>query len=375
MKGIFRIPAAAKKGTLRCAHLFIGYFSLVIFHNEPIHSFLMKRISRLVPLLGAAALSATIASACSPQSEAAPTDQEVSSALVNDVVLPSYKTLVGATEKLNKALEKLVDDPTSANLDAARAEWKAARKTWERTETWAYGPAETDDFDPNLDDWPVSTKELAEALSEKDFTADKFDDLDTTGRGFHGIEYVLFGGGDKPVEAADLTTQQLAYLKVAGADLEKNAKGLLAAWSGPEGFVKADVEADPAKTVNDILEGMSGCLDEVANGKLGGALEAGKGELESTFSGNTGADVVSNLTGVQVAWEKSRLQALAQDKDSELANQLTEELNSAISKAKALPARLNDKLDDQATREQVKELMAAIMQVVDTTGALQGKLE
>ena len=334
----------------------------------------MKRMTRLLPLLGAAALSAAIVSACSPHSDVAPTDQEVSNALVNNVVLPSYNKLVVGTEKLKQALDNLVDDPTSANLDAAREEWKSSRKTWEVTETWAYGPAETDDFDPNLDDWPVSTKELAEALSEKDFNAGKYEDLDTTGRGFHGIEYVLFGDGEQPVEVADLTTQQLAYLKVAGADLVKNAKGLLAAWSGPDGFGKADVEADPAKTVNDILEGMIDCLDEVANAKLGGALEVGKGELESTFSGNTGADVLSNLKGVRVIWEKSRLEALADGKDAELAGKLNTELNSAISKAKLLPARLNDKLDDEATRDQIKELMAAIMQAVDTTGALQDKL-
>ena len=60
------------------------------------------------------------------------------------------------------------------------------------------------------------------------FSANTFEKLDTTGRGFHGIEYVLFSV-DK---ASDLTKQQLDYLHVAVEDLEANAKGLLAAWSG-----------------------------------------------------------------------------------------------------------------------------------------------
>ncbi len=331
-------------------------------------------MSRLLPLLTAAALSATITTACTSQSQAVPTDQEVSTALVDDVVLPSYQKLVSGTEKLNQALQTLVEDPSAANLESARAEWKRTRNTWEVTETWAYGPAETEDFDPNLDDWPVSDKELAEALSEKDFTQEKFDALDTTGRGFHGIEYVIFGDNDSSVEASDLTTQQLAYLKIAGANLESNAKELLAAWSGPQGFGKADVEADPPKTVNDILEGMAGCLDEVGNTKLGEALANGKGELESTFSGNTGADVLSNLQGVQLAWEKSKMQEYAQAKDAELANQLTKELQAVIAQAKELPTRLNDKLDDASTQEQVNKLMAAISQAFDTTEALKSKI-
>jgi len=330
----------------------------------------MTRLPRLVPLLGAAAISATIAAACTPQSQAAPTDQEVSSALVNNVVLPSYKKLVNATEELENALGKLHEDPTDANLEAARKQWKATRKTWEITETWAYGPAETDDFDPNLDDWPVSHKELAEALAMDDFSEETFAKLDTTGRGFHGIEYVLFSV-DK---ASDLTKQQLDYLHVAVEDLEANAKGLLAAWSGNDGFGKADVEADPARTVSDILEGMTGCLDEVANGKLGGALEAGKDELESTFSGNTGADVVSNLTGVRVAWQDSKLQALVKGQDAVLAQALTDQLNTAINLAEALPARLNDKLEAPATREQIEDLMAAIIAAMETTESVSEKL-
>ena len=334
----------------------------------------MIPLPRLASLLGAAALSASITAACTPQSQATPTKQEVSSALVNKVVLPSYQKLVAATEDLKKDLNKLAQDPTDSNLESARKQWKDTRKTWEITETWAYGPAETDDFDPNLDDWPVSKKELAQALDESDFSKATFAELDTTGRGFHGIEYVLFGDGDQAASAASMTPQQLAYLQIAGEDLEQNAKGLLTAWSGDEGFGKADVEADPSKTVSDILEGMTGCLDEVANGKLGGALEAGKDELESTFSGNTGSDVVSNLKGVRLAWKKSKLQALVKAQDEEIAKALTDQLNAAIDLAKALPARLNDKIDDPATREQIEDLQAAIMAAVETTTAVSEKI-
>ena len=334
----------------------------------------MQQRSGLLSVLIATALSATVTSACTSQSQAGPTDQEVSTALVNDVVIPSYKELVSGTKKLNKALQALVENPNTANLKSARDEWKKSRDTWEVTETWAYGPAETEDFDPNLDDWPVSDKELAEALSEKNFTQDKFDALDTTGKGFHGIEYVIFGNGVTPIEASDLNTQQLAYLKIAGTNLESNAIELLAAWSGPEGFGKADVEAYPAKTVSDILEGMAGCLDEVGNTKLGEALASGKGELESTFSGNTGADVLSNLQGVQLAWEKSKMQEYAKAKDAELTNQLTKELQTALAQAKELPTRLNDKLDDGDTQKQVKELMEAISQAFDTTETLKSKI-
>jgi predicted lipoprotein len=96
--------------------------------------------------------------------------------------------------------------------------------------------------------------------------------------------------------------------------------------------------------------------------------------LESTFSGNTGADVVSNLTGVRVAWQDSKLQALVKGQDAVLAQTLTDQLNTAISLAEALPARLNDKLEAPATREQIEDLMAAIIAAMETTESVSEKL-
>ena len=83
---------------------------------------------------------------------------------------------------------------------------------------------------------------------------------------------------------------------------------------------------------------MQGCLEEVADGKLGTPFgEADEGELESVFSGNTGNDVVQNISGVKLAWEKSQLQSYIEERNSDLANSLTNQLNEAVTLAKALP--------------------------------------
>ena len=314
---------------------------------------------RFMPAIGTAAASLVLIAGC----QNAPTASEVSSAMVNKVVLPSYTNLVSASEDLENALNDLADNPTNRNLEKARNKWRAARKTWELTETWAYGPAETLDFDPNLDDWPVSTNELSSALSN-DFSEKTFSRLDTTSRGFHGIEYVLFGD-------SDLTTQELAYLKIAGADLEDNADGLLESWSGAKGFGVTVVEADPAAAIIDILAGMQGCLEEVADGKLGTPFgEANEGELESVFSGNTGNDVVQNISGVKLAWEKSQLQSYIEERNSDLANTLTNQLNDAVKLAKALPSRLNDKLSSSSTQLQINQLTNALREAAETTASV-----
>ena len=325
---------------------------------------------KIIPTLGATTIFLTLIAGC----QNSPTSKDISISIVNDVVLPSYERLVDTSAKLNSSLSTLSENPTANNLQKARNIWRAARETWEVTETWAYGPAETMDFDPDLDDWPVSKNELSTALNEKSkFTSNTFNRLDTTSRGFHGIEYVLFG--ESGVEASQLTSQELSYLKIAGNDLESKAKGLLAAWDSDEGFGVQEVQADPNAAIQDILSGMQGCLEEVADGKLGTPFDASdKGELESVFSGNTGVDVVNNIRGVKRAWEKSKVSHFVRTKDSDLAKTLSNQIDIALKLAKRLPSRLNNKISDPSTQDQIQELREALTEAANTTYFIAKKL-
>ena len=327
-------------------------------------------MKRSLGIWGAIAISASLITGCGDN-----TDQsDVSNAMVDSVVLPSYSRLSNASQDLNQALQNLVNNPTQSTFDKAKISWRSARKTWEVTETWAYGPAETLDFDPNLDDWPVSTNELAATLDSKsNFTAKTLQNLDTTSRGFHGIEYVLFGRNNNLVE--DLSSNELAYLKSAGEDLENNADGLLQAWSGSEGFGSTVVKADPRSAIADILAGMEGCLAEVADGKLGGAFDTNdSGELESTFSGNTGTDIVFNIKGVKTAWEKSKLKEYASSKNNELSSTLSNQIDESLKLANKLPAALNDQLTNESTKETVDKLRTVLTSAAETTVSLASEL-
>ena len=327
-------------------------------------------MKRSLGIWGAIAISASLITGCGDN-----TDQnDVSSAMVDSVVLPSYSRLSNASQDLNQALQNLVNNPTQSTFDKAKISWRSARKTWEVTETWAYGPAETLDFDPNLDDWPVSTNELAATLDSKsNFTAKTLQNLDTTSRGFHGIEYVLFGRNNNLVE--DLSSNELAYLKSAGEDLENNADGLLQAWSGSEGFGSTVVKADPRSAIADILAGMEGCLAEVADGKLGCAFDTNdSGELESTFSGNTGTDIVFNIKGVKTAWEKSKLKEYASSKNNELSSTLSNQIDESLKLANKLPAALNDQLTNESTKETVDKLRTVLTSAAETAVSLASEL-
>lgn len=52
----------------------------------------------------------------------------------NNVIVATYANLAEKTDVLHTAVQTLADNPTAANLDAARAAWSAARSPWEQSE-------------------------------------------------------------------------------------------------------------------------------------------------------------------------------------------------------------------------------------------------
>lgn len=272
---------------------------------------------------------------------------QVSEAFVEQLVLPSYTALAEESGDLKEALQTLANNPTDAHLAAARQQWIETRPLWEKTESWAFGPAETEGLDGDLDDWPVSVLELEQAFQTDPFTADTFSRLGTTSIDFHGIEFVLYGGENEPPMAADLTPQQTSYLGFAGKAFHDTAQQLLSSWTGTDGF-GAQLLGDPEGTILEMVEGAIGTLEEVHLEKLGAVLEEGPEGLESRFSGTTNADIVNNVSGAQSVFEDTGLKQLLAERNAGLAEQLSESLAMGVSAAEAMPSNLGQRLNDPA---------------------------
>jgi putative iron-regulated protein len=115
------------------------------------------------------------------------------------VIVPTYQGLAGATGELLAAVTVLADgNLTEANLETAQTAWYKARKYWEGNEGFLWGPVDTEGFDPKLDAWPVNKVDLDNILADLSVDLGNqgvIDQLDTTVKGFHTIEYLLFNDG------------------------------------------------------------------------------------------------------------------------------------------------------------------------------------
>lgn len=266
---------------------------------------MLRRLSPMMVLL--------VLTTCSDSASTGPNDFDADLILAGvstKVILPTYIDLQVKAAALNAAVVTLNTSTTDDNLAAARNAWRAARRPWEQSESFLFGPVETKGIDPSIDSWPVNTADLDAVLgSSTTLTKEYIDGLEGTLKGFHTIEYLLFGPGSSKV-AADLTAREREYLIAVTASLLGAVTQLRNEWD-PAGNNFADVIVTSGQSGNavytsqsqalqEIINGMIAICDEVGNGKISNPFDQQDRSLEeSQFSNNSNVDFADNIRSVQ----------------------------------------------------------------------------
>ena len=246
--------------------------------------------------------------------------KQLKTTVINDfadnVVIPTYQQLVLRAETLSKAVDAFVSSPNNETLAVAQLAWKATRTPWEQSEAFAFGPAESLGYDGDLDDWPVNQTDVSAILKSKIALSPKVvENLQTTQKGFHTIEYLLFGL-DNDKDVSDFTPRELELVKLLSDAFNQTAKDLTTSWvSGIKGnppyrqvFVTAGNSQNPAyqtqqAAIEEIVQGIIGCLDEVGNEKIGEPLSTKETlGFESRFSHTSLDDFKNNILSAENAY-------------------------------------------------------------------------
>jgi predicted lipoprotein len=264
-------------------------------------------VRRALPLLLLAA------AACGDTSTTQPSTPFDAAALLADVpskvILPTYVDLEARAAVLHTAVVTLDGAVTDQNLTAAQEAWRATRRPWEQSEGFLFGPV-AQGIDPSIDSWPVNVADLDAVLaSGAVLTKAYIDGLDGTLKGFHTIEYLLFGAGNGKT-AADLTSREREYLLAVTESLQGAVGQLRQAWDPAGGNFVATVAtagatgntvyASQSAALQEIVNGMVAICDEVGNAKISDPFDQQDRALEeSQFSDNSNADFADNIRSVQ----------------------------------------------------------------------------
>jgi putative iron-regulated protein len=227
------------------------------------------------------------------------------------VCTESYEDMYSKTQELLTAVTALNATTNADNLATARLKWKAIRTTWEQTEAWLFGPIEANNIDPRIDTWPVDFNALEKILKNNDpLTEAYINNLDESLKGFHPIEYVLWGkNGNKT--AAQFTAREKDYLLSLTQNLVKLTKEVQDTWTtggyqqqlANAGNGSTEFTTQQAAYVQ-IVDAMAGICDEVANAKIKEPFDAQNPNLEeSPFAKNSITDFKNNINGILAIYQ------------------------------------------------------------------------
>lgn len=262
-----------------------------------------------------------------------PTVKKILSQYVNNTVRTTYTHLADASISLESACTKLQGDKNQSNVDAAVKMWLSARKYWEQSEAFLYGPATIRGIDPHVDSWPLDKTNLDNLLGNVSIMTNFDASYATTNLnggllGFHALEYVLFRDGTSR-NVADIADNELKYAVGVAGDLKLQCIILEASWAGEANLsaekqqVLKDNDVDIAdnwgnQIINagetgsqftsqtaallEILQGEKGCrgiANEVGNTKITDPVNSGNVlDVESWYSWNSKTDFQDNIRGV-----------------------------------------------------------------------------
>jgi putative iron-regulated protein len=271
-----------------------------------------------------------------------------------DVILSTYQDLQVKSQWLADAMSTLASNPSEQNLNSARQAWRDARLPWEKSEGFLFGPVDQQGIDPSIDSWPVNETDLEAVLqSGETLTKSYIDGLDGTLKGFHTIEYLLFGtSGNKLFSEFD--TRQFEYLKACSASLLGATTQLYNSWNpAGENFIANLEKAGQAgqsiypsqkSALQEIVTGMVTIADEVANGKINDPFSQQDLTLEeSRFSANSKSDFADNIRSIQNVYlgtfnnaAGEGISAVIKSKNASLDGMMRLRIESSIQKIEAI---------------------------------------
>jgi putative iron-regulated protein len=274
----------------------------------------MKNMKQIKTYTIAALFTALAFTACKKDSNNVDNNDELQAEILSNaattVCTDSYVDMYAKSQQLLTAVNTLSTTTADANLESCKILWKSIRNTWEQTEAWLFGPVSSDNIDPRIDTWPVDFNALENILAGSDELNETYvDGLDDALKGFHPIEYLLWGQ-DGSKTAADFTEREKEYLLGLAGNLDKLCKAVSESWSNGYATQLATAGSGSVTYTTkksayaEIVDAMTGICDEVANGKMKDPFDQqDPTQEESPFAKNSLIDFANNIRGIMAMYQ------------------------------------------------------------------------
>lgn len=226
-----------------------------------------------------------------------------------NVIYATYTDMTSQANTLYSSLLTFSASPTAGNLATCQQAWKDTRSGWEQGEGFLFGPVSVDNIDPRIDTWPIDFARLDSVLTNgpTTFDATYINALEESLKGFHPIEYYLFG---KHSNVSQFTAREIDLLIALADNLKTLCQQAKTSWDptltgnytnefNNAGSGSAIYQTQRA-AYEEMVDAMAGICDEVANGKINEPFtQQDPTKEESPFAQNSMTDFTNNIKSVQ----------------------------------------------------------------------------
>ena len=273
-----------------------------------------------------------------------------------DIAHAGYEDSLITAKALDAAIDRLLAEPTAANLDAARAAWLAARVPYQQTEAYRFGNPIVDEWEGKVNAWPldeglidyvdlgyygaesdenglftanvIANKQVyinGKTVTIENITADVIaNELHEAGgveanvaSGYHAIEFLLWGqdlngtgpgAGNRPATDFDVNNctggnceRRGEFLQAASDLMIADLEEMVANWAANGAAREAVTAGDEKAGLATILAGMGSLsYGELAGERMKlGLLVHDPEEEHDCFSDNTHNSHFYDAKGIQ----------------------------------------------------------------------------
>lgn len=228
------------------------------------------------------------------------------------IVIPNYNNLNHAADVLNQLSIEFNQNPTDSILHLIKDQWKITRQHWELTESFLFGPVANLEIDPSIDDWPLNNTDLDSVMANNsNITVPQVSDFPTSLKGFHAIEYLVFGKNGHKI-ASEFTEKEFQYLVALTQVLHNQTNILFNSWQNSgNSYYNEWITAGNGSTIYsskqsaalELVTAIGGIIAEVGGEKISSPFLSYDSTLEeSRYSRNSFVDFTNNLIGAKNAY-------------------------------------------------------------------------
>lgn len=135
-----------------------------------------------------------------------------------DLAHVMYEDSLITARALDRAVDRLIAEPTEGNVATARRAWKAARVPYQQTEAYRFGNAIVDDWEGKVNAWPLD-EGLIDYVSKRSYGEESDENPYYTANVIANEKLVLSG---RTIDASHITKELLAETLHEVGEVEAN---------------------------------------------------------------------------------------------------------------------------------------------------------